>query len=101
MSWICFLRKGKKAINKCEAVVGIRNVYDYLIHDTEDCRKKGKEQYDPSERITGNNFDIGAYEQLGTAEKNEMFLEMGQAIRSMALPTTWTSMSSWSIHTRT
>ena len=73
--------EGKKAINKCEAVVGIRNVYDYLIHDTEDCRKKGKEQYDPSERITGNNFDIGAYEQLGTAEKNEMFLEMGQAIR--------------------
>ena len=63
--------EGKKAINKCEAVVGIRNVYDYLIHDTEDCRKKGKEQYDPSERITGNNFDIGAYEQLGTAEKNE------------------------------
>ena len=34
--------EGKKAINKCEAVVGIRNVYDYLIHDTEDCRKKGK-----------------------------------------------------------
>ena len=93
--------EGKKAINKCEAVVGIRNVYDYLIHDTEDCRKKGKEQYDPSERITGNNFDIGAYEQLGTAEKNEMFLEMGQAIRNMASPTTWTSMSSWSIHTRT
>ena len=77
--------EGKKAINKCEAVVGIRNVYDYLIHDTEDCRKKGKEQYDPSERITGNNFDIGAYEQLGTAEKNEMFLEMGQAIRELTL----------------
>ena len=34
--------EGKKAINKCEAVVGIRNVYDYLIHDTEDCRKKAK-----------------------------------------------------------
>lgn len=73
--------EGKKAINKCEAVIGIRNVYDYLIHDTEDCRKKGKELYAPSERITGNNFDIGAYEQLGTAEKNEMFLEMGEAIR--------------------
>ena len=91
--------EGKKAINKCEAVVGIRNVYDYLIHDTEDCRKKGKEQYDPSERITGNNFDIGAYEQLGTAEKNEMFLEMGEAIRSMASLTTWISMSMWLIHT--
>lgn len=73
--------EGKKAINKCEAVIGIRNVYDYLIHDTEDCRKRGKELYPADARITGNNFDIGAYEQLGTAEKNEMFLEMGEAIR--------------------
>ena len=72
--------EGKKAINTCEAVIGIRNVYDYLIHDTEDCRKQGKEQYDPSERITGNNFDIGAYEQLGAAEKNEIFLELGEVI---------------------
>ena len=72
---------GKKALNKCEAVIGIRNVYDYLIHDTDDCRKKGKELYPAEARITGNNFDIGAYEQLGTAEKNEMFLQMGEAIR--------------------
>ena len=73
--------EGKKALNKCEAVIGIRNVYDYLIHDTDTCKKQGKELYDPSERITGNNFDIGAYEQLGTAEKNAMFLELGEAIR--------------------
>lgn len=72
---------GKKALNKCEAVIGIRNVYDYLIHDTDDCRKKGKELYPREARITGNNFDIGAYEQLGAAEKNEMFLQMGEAIR--------------------
>ena len=92
--------EGKKAINKCEAVVGIRNVYDYLIHDTEDCRKKGKEQYDPSERITGNNFDIGAYEQLGTVEKERNVLGDGRSYqRSMASPTTWTSMSMWLIHT--
>lgn len=73
--------EGKKALNTCEAVIGIRNVYDYLIHDTDDCRKKGKELYPPEARISGNNFDIGAYEQLGTAEKNAMFLEMGEAIR--------------------
>ena len=73
--------EGKKALNKCEAVIGIRNVYDYLIHDTETCRKQGKELYPKESRFTGNNFDIGAYEQLGTAEKNEMFLEMGEAIR--------------------
>lgn len=74
--------EGKKAINKCEAIIGIRNVYDYLIHDTEDCRKKGKELYPSENRITGNNFDIGAYEQLGIAEKNEMFIEMSEAIRN-------------------
>ena len=73
--------EGKKAINKCEAVIGIRNVYDYLIHDTEDCRKKGKELYPADERITGNNFDIGAFEQLGTAEKNEMFIALSNAIK--------------------
>lgn len=73
--------EGKKALNKCEAVIGIRNVYDYLIHDTETCKKQGKELYPAEARITGNNFDIGAYEQLGTAEKNAMFLEMGEAIR--------------------
>lgn len=73
--------EGQKAINTCEAVIGIRNVYDYLIHDTDDCRKKGKELYSKEARITGNNFDIGAYEQLSSAEKHEIFLELGRAIR--------------------
>lgn len=73
--------EGKKALNKVEAVIGIRNVYDYLIHDTETCKKQGKELYDPSDRITGNNFDIGAYEQLGAADKHQMFLELSNAIR--------------------
>ena len=72
--------EGKKALNKCEAVIGIRNVYDYLIHDTETCKKQGKELYPKEARITGNNFDIGAYEQLGAVEKNEMFLELGNVI---------------------
>ena len=57
---------GDKALNTCEACVNIRHCYDYLIHDTESCRKAGKHEYDPSERITGNNFDIGAYEQIST-----------------------------------
>lgn len=63
---------GKKALNKIEPVINIRHVYDYLIHDTEACKKEGKELYDPSERITGNNFDVGAYEQLETAEKRQI-----------------------------
>lgn len=73
-------KKDKHALNTCEAVVGIRNCYDYLIHDTETCRKQGKHQYEPSERITGNNFDIGSYEQLSSAEKNAMFEELSRCI---------------------
>lgn len=72
--------EGKTALNKIEAVISIRNMYDYLIHDTETCRKKGKELYSKEERITGNNFDIGAYEQLGTAERNDMCKELCSVI---------------------
>lgn len=67
---------GKKALNTCEACVNIRHCYDYLIHDTDSCRKQGKEQYDPSYRITGNNFDIGAYEQISSAQKQDMLFEL-------------------------
>ena len=70
----------RKAFSDIQAVINIRNKYDYLIHDTDDCRKKGKELYPESARITGNNFDIGAYEQLGTAEKNDMCKELCNVI---------------------
>ena len=55
-------------------------MYNYLIHDTEDSRKKHKHQYDKSERITGNNFDIGSYEQLSVDEKNSILVELEKLI---------------------
>lgn len=64
---------GKRAFNTIEPVYSARHMYDYLIHDTEDCRKKAKYPFDPAERITGNNYDIGSYEQVSQADKNEMF----------------------------
>jgi hypothetical protein len=67
---------GKKAINKCEACASIRNSYEYLIHNTETSRKLGKYEYDTAERVTGNNFDIGAYEQLSVDDKNRMAKEL-------------------------
>lgn len=70
----------RQAVNTIQAVVNVRSMYDYLIHDTETCKKQGKELYDKSERITGNNFDIGAYEQLSIADKNEMTKELCLAI---------------------
>ena len=74
-------KEGKKAASTIQAVIGIRNVYDYFIHDTDSSRKAGKELYDASQRSTGNGFDIGSYEQLGVAEKNDMGKELCNLIR--------------------
>ena len=67
---------GKVALNTIQRCINIRASYNYLIHDTETCRKKCKYLYDSSCRITGNNFDIGAYEQLDLNIKNEMLKEL-------------------------
>ena len=75
-------KPGFNAINTCQAVVSIRGSYDYLIHDTETAKKHNKKQYDSSLRITGNNFDIGAYEQLGIAERNDLCNELCNIIIS-------------------
>lgn len=72
--------QGRISVNKIEEVINIRHMYDYLIHDTETCRKQGKELYDVSCRITGNNFDIGSYEQVSVTEKNDVVKNMCQII---------------------
>lgn len=69
-------RPGSRCISTCEAVIGIRNAYNYLIHDTNSARKAGKYLYSSSDRICGNSFDIGSYEQLGAAEKNEIIKDI-------------------------
>ena len=74
-------KEGRTCINKVEMVRHVRNQYDYLIHDTNDSRKKGKYQYSPEERICGNNFDIGSYEQVSLADKNRMAMEICQLIK--------------------
>lgn len=73
-------KQGERALNKIENVRGIRHVYDYLIHDTEDCKKQGKYLYSKDERITGNNFDINTYEQLSTTDKRNISKELGNLI---------------------
>ena len=72
---------GKQAFNTCEKVQNVRFYYNYLIHDTDDCKKKHKHLYSPSERICGNNFDIGSYEQMSLAEKKQIRRELAQIIR--------------------
>ena len=60
----------------CEQVLNIRFMYNYLIHDTSDCKKKNKHVYSISERICGNNFDIGSYEQISISDKRKMLKDL-------------------------
>lgn len=68
--------EGKRCCSSAEPVNNIRHAYDYLIHDTASCRKKGKELYPVEARIEGNNFDIGQLEQLSTKDKQDMLFEL-------------------------
>lgn len=60
----------------CEQVLNIRYLHEYLIHNTETAKKQNKHQYDVKERISGNNFDIGSYEQLSITDKRNMLKEL-------------------------
>lgn len=71
---------GKQCLNRVEQVVNIRSKYEYLIHNTEASKKANKHQYGKDERITGNNFDIGSYEQLSVAEKADACNELADVI---------------------
>ena len=72
---------GDKAVNTCQAVLNIRHCYDYLIHDTEKCKKDGKHLYESFERVCGNNFDIGIYEQVSQHDKDIKLREIIKFIR--------------------
>lgn len=63
-------RRLSPSCNYAEAVINVRYMYDYLIHDTDNCRKQNKYVYSPDERILVNNFDIGSYEQISKVEKD-------------------------------
>ena len=61
-------------------MVNVGYMYNYLIHDTEDSRKKGKFQYSSFDRICGNGFDIGLYEQVSSAQKIELLRSLSDKI---------------------
>lgn len=62
--------------NIIESVKNIRFMYEYLIHNTEECKKAHKHLYDPSERVSGNDFDIGFLEQLSLTDKESFISDL-------------------------
>ena len=66
---------------RIEPVIDMLWLYNYLIHDNDDCRKKRKHLYKQEERICGNGFDIGRYIQQSLAERMELMDNLTKLIR--------------------
>lgn len=64
-------KPGHHAFVNPQICASVRGSYDYLIHDTEGCRKKNKYLYPSEARILGNNFEIGLFEQISLEEKKQ------------------------------
>lgn len=77
---LSLFRKLQPSCSICKQVINIRYMYDYLIHQTESCKKQKKYLYDISERVSGNNFDIGSYEQISLEQKRKMCMELADFI---------------------
>lgn len=69
-------------VNYCERVFNIRYMYDYIIHDTEDAKKKGKHLYSVNDRICINSFDIHFFEQTSQVDKDNMLKQIKNIIRN-------------------
>ena len=72
---------GRKALNKIESIIDIENAYNYLIHDTDGCRKKGKTLLPAEIRVEGNNFDIHHYKQISTKDKINIVKDIDRIIK--------------------
>lgn len=67
---------GRRCLSTIQSVHNVRRMYDYLLHETEDAKKAGKEVYPKEDRIEGNGFDIGQLEQISTEEKSDAAKEI-------------------------
>lgn len=68
----CCMRAG----HEIQSVQNTSNFFKYLIHSDDKSVKAGKHRYDENERITGNNFDIGAYIVLSDVEIKQIRAEI-------------------------
>lgn len=73
-------KPGMSCCPLASAVIYAGKAYDYLIHNTEECKRLGKHLYCIEERIEGNNFDIDNYVQMQAQEFRAMRRELADYI---------------------
>ena len=60
----------------------VRNMFDYLTHESVDAIAKKKHVYDKKDILCLNNFDIDRYDELDSADKKELFYNVLDLILS-------------------
>lgn len=63
---------GNQSISHIEIVDSVKNIYDYLTHESSDAIKKNKHKYDKKHLKFINNFDIDRYVTLDESQKREL-----------------------------
>lgn len=78
---------GTNAIGLVQIVASsVRNVYEYLTHESVDAIAKKKHVYPKSEITLLNGFDIDRYDVLDSAEKKEYLYAILDIIRENEIP---------------
>ena len=93
--------EGKKAINKCEAVVGIRMSMTTSFTTPRIAERKAKSSTTRPSVSRATTSTLVRMSSLAQPRRTKCSWRWDKLSESMASPTTWTSMSSWLIHTRT
>lgn len=80
-------KPGMQCCNKVFRVRGVKYMYDYLIHDTQQAKKDGKHLYLPSERHHGLGWDTDAFNQMQIVDKLKAVMEISQDIVNVGITT--------------
>lgn len=74
---------GAQALAEVKIIASsVRNMYDYLTHESVDAIAKKKHVYDKKDILCLNNFDIDRYDELDAADKKELFYDVLDLILS-------------------
>lgn len=68
--------EGKKALAIVKICDNVRNMYEYLTHDSKSAIEKGKHRYNKADIVHLNNFDVVRYEGNSKEEKEEFMMHV-------------------------
>lgn len=75
-----FGEDGKKALALVQICDNVRNLYEYLTHDSKSAIEEGKHKYDKADIVHLNNFDVARYDGNSREEKEVFMVQVWDMI---------------------